>query len=78
MKNKEGLWKLSPSGLYGFSECKSCFWVDNNYKKAATIISWLYGASSERWRHILSAQKKSKPPKEVEEFLKKFRKPKKK
>ena len=52
--------------------------MDNNYKKAATIISWLYGGSSERWRHILSAQKKSKPPKEVEEFLKKFRKPKKK
>ena len=34
MKTKEGLWKLSPSGLYGYSECKSCFWVDNHYKKA--------------------------------------------
>lgn len=29
MKTKEGLWKLSPSGLYGFEECKACFWLQN-------------------------------------------------
>ena len=34
MKNKEGLWKLSPSGLYGYTDCQSCFWVDNHYKRA--------------------------------------------
>ena len=30
MKTSNGLWKLSPSGLYGFEDCKSCFWVENN------------------------------------------------
>lgn len=29
MKTKEGLWKLSPSGLYGFEECRACFWLQN-------------------------------------------------
>ena len=48
--------------------------MNHNYSKTAKIISWLYGGSSERWRHILSGQKKLKPPKEVEEFLKKFMK----
>ncbi len=37
MKTKEGLWKLSPSGLYAYSECKACFWVDNHYKKAPML-----------------------------------------
>jgi hypothetical protein len=37
MKTKEGLWKLSPSGLYGYSDCKSCFWIDNHYKKAPML-----------------------------------------
>ncbi len=37
MKNKDGLWKLSPSGLYKYSECQSCFWVDNQYKKAPML-----------------------------------------
>lgn len=33
MKNKEGLWKLSPSGLYSYTECKACFWLENHHKK---------------------------------------------
>ena len=33
MKTKEGLWKLSPSGLYGYTECTSCFWVGQHFKK---------------------------------------------
>lgn len=37
MKTKEGLWKLSPSGLYGFTECQSCFWVDNHFRKAPML-----------------------------------------
>ena len=37
MKTNEGLWKLSPSGLYGYTSCKSCFWVDNHYKKAPML-----------------------------------------
>lgn len=37
MKTKEGLWKLSPSGLYGFEECKACFWIENHHEKAPGI-----------------------------------------
>jgi hypothetical protein len=37
MKTKEGLWKLSPSGMYGYTECPSCFWIDNHYKKAPML-----------------------------------------
>ncbi len=48
--------------------------MNHNYAKAAKIISWLYGGSTERWRHILAGQKKQKLPKEIEEFLKKFKK----
>jgi len=28
MKTKEGLWKLSPSKLYGYDECPRCFWIE--------------------------------------------------
>lgn len=48
--------------------------MDNNYNKSSKIISWLYGGSSERWRKVLASGKKQKPPKEVQEFLKKFKK----
>ena len=37
MKTKEGLWRLSPSGLYGFTQCESCFWIDNHFKKAPML-----------------------------------------
>ena len=37
MKTKEGLWKLSPSSLYKYTECQSCFWIDNQYKKAPML-----------------------------------------
>lgn len=37
MKTKEGLWKLSPSGLYRYTECPSCFWIDNHFKKAPML-----------------------------------------
>ena len=30
MKNKERLWKISPSSLYGYVDCKTCFWIYNN------------------------------------------------
>ena len=37
MKTKNGLWRLSPSGLYGYTDCRSCFWVDNHFKKAPML-----------------------------------------
>jgi hypothetical protein len=30
MQTKEGLWKLSPSKLYSFVDCPSCFWAENH------------------------------------------------
>lgn len=47
MKTKEGFWKLSPSGLYGFSECPSCFWVDNHFKKPPMLPLLLNTAMDE-------------------------------
>lgn len=37
MKTYDGLWRLSPSGLYTYTECQSCFWVDNHFKKAPML-----------------------------------------
>lgn len=51
MKNKNGQWKLSPSGLYGYSECKSCFWVDNHYKKAPMLPLLLNSAMDSILKH---------------------------
>ncbi len=47
MKTKEGYWKLSPSGLYGYTECKACFWIDNHYKKVPSIPPVLNTAMDE-------------------------------
>lgn len=33
MKTRDGLWRLSPSGLYTYTECQSCFWIDNHYRR---------------------------------------------
>ncbi|MBI4991985.1 MAG: PD-(D/E)XK nuclease family protein [Candidatus Harrisonbacteria bacterium] len=30
MRNNEGFWKLSPSKLYSFVDCPSCFWAENH------------------------------------------------
>lgn len=37
MKTRDGLWRLSPSGLYGYTECTSCFWIDNHFKRAPML-----------------------------------------
>ncbi|MGM0482376.1 MAG: PD-(D/E)XK nuclease family protein [Patescibacteria group bacterium] len=47
MKTKEGLWRLSPSGLYGFSECPACFWVDNHFRKPPMLPLLLNTAMDE-------------------------------
>ena len=51
MKNKEGLWKLSPSGLYGYTDCQSCFWVDNHYKRAPMLPLLLNSAMDSILKH---------------------------
>jgi len=44
-----------------------------NYLKAARVIAWFYGGSSETWRKFIAKTKISKPiPEEVSEFLEKM------
>lgn len=47
MKTKEGLWKLSPSGLYAYTKCKTCFWIENNYKKPSMLPLLLNSATDD-------------------------------
>ncbi len=68
MKNKEGLWKLSPSGLYGFTECKSCFWVDNHYRRAPSL-PWLLNSAMDsilKHRYDKYRKKNTFPPEVLE------------
>lgn len=51
MKTKEGLWKLSPSSLYGYTKCKSCFWVNNHYTKAPMLPLLLNSAMDSILKH---------------------------
>lgn len=51
MQTKEGYWKLSPSGLYSYSECQSCFWADNHYKKAPMLPLLLNSAMDSILKH---------------------------
>lgn len=44
MKSKDGLWKLSPSGLYAYEECKACFWLDHHHRKAPSL-PWLLNSA---------------------------------
>lgn len=37
MRTKDGLWKLSPSGLYCFDQCQACFWLENHYGRPPMI-----------------------------------------
>lgn len=37
MKTEEGLWKLSPSGLYGYTECRPCFWIEQHFGRAPSL-----------------------------------------
>ena len=64
MKTKDGLWKLSPSGLYGFEECKSCFWLDHHHGKAPSL-PWLLNSAMDgvlKSRYDLYREKGELPP----------------
>ncbi|MEK7090358.1 MAG: PD-(D/E)XK nuclease family protein [Patescibacteria group bacterium] len=51
MQTKEGLWKLSPSGLYGFDDCRACFWMDQHIGRAPSIPMRLNDAMDEKMKH---------------------------
>lgn len=72
MKDKNGLWKLSPSSLYTYTECKTCFWLDNHYKRAPQLPLLLNSAMDKilKNRYDKYRKKKTFPP-ETEELLKK-------
>lgn len=71
MKDKNRLWKLSPSSLYTYTECKSCFWVDNHYKRAPMLPLLLNSAMDSilKYRYDKYRKKKTFPP-EAKELLK--------
>jgi hypothetical protein len=77
MKTKEGLWQLSPSGLYGYTECKSCFWVDNNYKKQPSLPWLLNSAMDSILKHRYDKYRASDsfPPEVVKDLKAKNIKP---
>ncbi|MDP3696416.1 MAG: PD-(D/E)XK nuclease family protein [Candidatus Taylorbacteria bacterium] len=69
MKTKEGLWKLSPSGLYGFDDCKACFWLEQHHGKGPGL-PWLLNSAMDS---ILKARydeyrTKDKMPPEVKKL----------
>ena len=47
--------------------------MDYNNKKAAKIVSWLYGGSYETWRKFFASKKPKNVPKEIEELFEKFK-----
>ena len=68
MKTRDGLWRLSPSGLYSYSECKSCFWVNNHYKRAPMFPLLLNSAmdSISKARFDKYRKKGTFPPEAIE------------
>tara|TARA_Y100000310_G_C20324783_1_gene642428 strand:- start:26 stop:721 length:696 start_codon:yes stop_codon:yes gene_type:complete len=76
MKLKSGLWRLSPSSLYAYSECKSCFWVDNHFKRAPMLPLLLNSAMDSILKHRYDKYRKKKTfPPEAKELLKEGIKP---
>ena len=64
MKTQEGLWKLSPSGLYTFQECKACFWVDQHLCRLPSIPMRLNDAMDEKLKRRYDSfrEKRELPP----------------
>ena len=64
MKTKDGLWKLTPSGLYSFEECKSCFWLGHHHGKAPSL-PWLLNTAMDgvlKSRYDFYREKEELPP----------------
>ena len=70
MKNKEGLWKFSPSSLYGYEDCPSCFWVGEHVgRHPFTLPLRLNDAMDERLKVRYDGfRKKGKLPPEISDF----------
>lgn len=71
MQTAAGLWKLSPSGLYSFEECKACFWLENHHGKGPSL-PWLLNSAMDsilKARYDAYREKKELPP-EIEKLEK--------
>jgi hypothetical protein len=67
MKNKDGLWALSPSGLYNFIGCPACFWVDQHVGRAPILPLRLNDAMDAKLKSRYdSFRKKGTLPPEIE------------
>ena len=64
MKTKEGLWLLSPSGLYTYEECKACFWIEQRIGRPPSIPMRLNDAMDEKLkkRYDIYRKKGELPP----------------
>lgn len=51
MKTKDGLWKLSPSGLYTYEACKACFWLEQHIGRGPSVPMRLNDAMDEKMKH---------------------------
>lgn len=52
MKNRNGLWKFTPSSLYSFIDCKACFWAENHIgKHPFTLPLRLNDAMDTKFKH---------------------------
>jgi len=63
-KTKEELWKLSPSGLYGFTECRACFWL-GHHTEGVLGMPWLLNMAMDsilKERYDLYRKKGEFPP----------------
>lgn len=76
MRTSDGLWRLSPSSLYGYTECPSCFWVDNHYKRAPMLPLLLNSAMDSILKSRYDKYRaEGKFPPEAQELKKKGLKP---
>lgn len=69
MKNKDGLWALSPSGLYNFIGCPACFWVDQHIGRAPMLPLRLNDAMDAKLKSRYdSFRKRGQLPPEISEL----------
>lgn len=71
MKNQDGLWRLSPSGLYGYTDCPSCFWLEQHYDRPPSIPPVLNMAMDQILKNRFdSFRAKGELPPEIKELEK--------
>lgn len=67
MRDENGLWKLSPSGLYNFIGCPACFWVDQHVGRAPSLPLLLNDAMDAKLKSRYdNFRKKGMVPPEIE------------